>query len=119
MRFGTDVEIRYHKEINAVGETLLIEPMLMIPFVENAFKHGIGYQTNSVISINLSVTNNELLFETLNQFDEKSDSSKDPHSGIGLANVRSRLDLLYKDKYKLEIQSTGNQFHIILILQLI
>ncbi|MDR6782811.1 two-component system LytT family sensor kinase [Pedobacter africanus] len=119
MRFGTDVEIRYHTAVNTISEAQLIEPMLIIPFVENAFKHGIGYQTNPVISINLSVTNNELFFEAINQFDEQSNSSKDGHSGIGLANVKSRLDLLYKNKYNLKIQQTGNQFHITLTLQLI
>lgn len=119
LRFGADVEISYRADTGIETEKHTIEPMLLIPFVENAFKHGIGYQENPVISINLSVVNNELIFEVMNQVDHKSGSSKDENSGIGLANVKSRLDLLYRGRHNLKIDSNNGQFHITLTLQLI
>lgn len=119
LRFGADVEISYHVTADVEKEQYTIEPMLLIPFVENAFKHGIGYLKVPVISISLSLTKHTLHFEVINQVEDKPGSSKDENSGIGLANVRSRLDLLYKDKHNLKISSDHNQFHITLTLQLL
>lgn len=118
LRFGNDVEIKYEVDPNIKNGDYKIEPMLLIPFVENAFKHGVGYQDHPTISISISVKNDVLKFEVENHIDNETDSSKDENSGIGLANVKSRLDLLYKDKHNLKIKTENNLFHITLTLML-
>ncbi len=87
-----------------------IEPMLLIPFVENAFKHG-GQLQQPEIHISLSVENNELYFTVKNKF-EDNQNIKDKTSGIGLANVRRRLELLYPGKHILNIGNQHGHFTI-------
>lgn len=116
LRFGNDVAINSHIDADAAHYT--IEPMLLIPFVENAFKHGTGYTQQPEINIRLSVTNDILTFEVQNQFDNDPAASKDENSGIGLANVKSRLDLLYPGHHRLTIRNQPPVFHITLILKL-
>lgn len=99
LRFGLDVAVRYNAEIENRETT--IEPMLLIPFVENSFKHGIGMVHEPMIEIKFRSTQKQLDFTVKNKFNKNEDHSKDPSSGIGLSNVRRRLDLLYKDKYSL------------------
>lgn len=118
LRFGNDVEIRYEVDSDFENEGYTIEPMLLIPFVENAFKHGVGYQEHPKISISISVKNAGLIFQVENEIDDKPDASKDENSGIGLANVKSRLNLLYKGKHSLKIKTENNLFHITLTLML-
>ncbi|RQO74188.1 sensor histidine kinase [Pedobacter sp. KBW06] len=118
LRFGDDIAIQYHTDQNIENENHSIEPMLLIPFVENAFKHGTGSLENPVIRIEASIKNDQLVFEVENQADQKTGSSKDESSGIGLANVRSRLNLLYKDRHDLKIKTDKGMFHIVLTLLL-
>lgn len=86
-----------------------IEPMLLIPFVENAFKHGTGMLQNPEIHIQLSVKNNQLDFTVKNKFIE-NDTVKDKTSGIGLANVKRRLELLYGERHHLDINKRDGWF---------
>lgn len=87
-----------------------IDPMLLIPFVENAFKHGTGFIENPRIDIELKAQNDILYFKVSNKFDPASQQVKDKASGIGLANVRRRLDLLHRGKYSLDITRENNVF---------
>ena len=82
-----------------------IEPLLLIPFVENAFKHISHYknQTN-FIKLDLALTNNEFNFCIKNS-KEPVEKLTEKHSGIGLANVKRRLELLYPGKHKLKIEN--------------
>jgi sensor histidine kinase YesM len=118
LRFGNDVDIDCTIKLNEGDEHYTIEPMLLIPFVENAFKHGTGYIENPHIAIKLLVNHEALVFEVLNNFNAATDTSKDESSGIGLKNVKARLDMLYKDKYSLKINDGNNLFQIILSLKL-
>jgi LytS/YehU family sensor histidine kinase len=95
-----------------------IEPMLLIPFVENAFKHGTGLMEQAQIDISLSACNNTLFFSVKNNYDPASQEVKDYASGIGLANVQRRLELLYDHKHKLDISRNGHTFSISLQIQL-
>jgi sensor histidine kinase YesM len=119
LRFGTDVQIDSRIELSNEDGHYAIEPMLLIPFVENAFKHGVGYRGYPRIDIRLSVDRGWLTFEVQNNFEDEPGASKDDSSGIGLGNVRSRLNLLYKDRYTLTINDRNNLFHIVLTLKLI
>ncbi len=92
-----------------------IEPMLLIPFVENAFKHGTGMVENPVIDISLQAVKNELTFIVKNKYIEE-DRAKDKVSGIGLTNVKRRLQLLYGKNHDLKIDKSGEWFSVSLQL---
>lgn len=117
LRFGSDVQINSSLSIDDNAHPYTIEPMLLIPFIENAFKHGIDYIAQPEISIRLSVQNDTLFFEVINQYQPQV-SGKDDSSGIGLANVKARLNLLYKNSHQLIIHDKNDLFHITLTLKL-
>ncbi|MEO8824188.1 MAG: histidine kinase [Ginsengibacter sp.] len=95
-----------------------IDPMLLIPFVENAFKHGTGFIENPRISIELNAKDNVLYFLVSNTFDPASQQVKDKASGIGLANVGRRLELLHPGKYNLNITKDHSVFTVSLQINL-
>jgi two-component system LytT family sensor kinase len=97
----------------------LISPMLLIPFVENAYKHGISFRDPSHIMLSLEVKNDVLYFDIHNSkhIRQGTDPEKD-NSGIGLKNVRQRLELLYPEKHELVVRETVSQFFVHLTLQL-
>ena len=119
LRFGRDVKIVFNIELSHRETNYSIEPMLLIPFVENAFKHGTGYVDQPVIDINLTVRERGLVFQVKNKFDGETDTSNDESSGIGLSNVRSRLTLLYPGRHELVIHTDKNMFSINLTLKLV
>lgn len=96
-----------------------IEPMLLIPFVENAFKHGTGTLETAVIDISLSVNEEKRVmhFNVTNDIGPVDDS-KDSSSGIGIANVRRRLAILYPNRHELTISNTPDKFTVDLIIHL-
>jgi LytS/YehU family sensor histidine kinase len=91
--------------------------MLLLPFVENAFKHGIGLVQNPFIKIILRVRDAGLFFSVSNNY-SRDNFSKDKNSGIGLLNVRNRLKLLYPGKYALGIRDNGEIYNAELNLDL-
>ena len=93
-----------------------IAPMLLIPFVENAFKHGARNVAIPGIRINLSVESQQILFEVSNQVRKNGTGIKDQVGGIGLSNIRRRLNLLYPGKHQLEITTENDLYHVQLIL---
>ena len=95
-----------------------IEPMLLIPFVENAFKHGTGMIEDAQITIQLKVEKEKLWFSVQNRYDSTSKEIRDKTSGIGLTNVKRRLNLLYGDKQHLRIAKKDNWFNVSLQLNL-
>jgi two-component system LytT family sensor kinase len=107
LRFGDDVIIIFTAEGNL--ENFDLEPMLLIPFVENAFKHGMGTLENPMIKIKLTAVNKTLNFLVENDIAEIGES-KDDNSGIGLNNVKRRLDLLYKNHYDLAISNEDGKY---------
>lgn len=115
-RFGSKVAVNTKLELLDNG--LLIEPMLLIPFVENAFKHSTGLRQKGEISIKLTAYNKLLEFEVTNRYDPAIKAVKDKTSGIGLQNVRRRLDLLYKDQHSLLIENENNTFSVSLKIKL-
>jgi LytS/YehU family sensor histidine kinase len=95
-----------------------IEPMLLIPFVENAFKHGTGMIEHAQIDIDLKAVNNKLQFTVSNNYDPSSVEVKDKASGIGLTNVQRRLDLLYPNHHTLQITRENEKFIVSLQIDL-
>lgn len=117
LRFGHSVNIEISIADLPSFHQFKIEPMLLIPFVENAFKHGINID-DPFIQLNLELNDHKLEFDVKNKFNDETDKSKDPDSGIGLENVRTRLKLLYPKEHKLKIIRENHLFHVHLTLQL-
>jgi hypothetical protein len=95
-----------------------IVPMLLIPFVENAFKHGIDINQKSWISVILTCDQKGIWFNVRNSL-HKADTN-DPerkHSGIGLQNVKERLNIFYKGRHQLTCETTDKEFIIDLIIE--
>lgn len=119
LRFGDEISVI--DNIN-ISDYLLnqyyVQPMLLIPFVENAFKHGIDVD-DPLIEINLNIHEARLQFTVKNKFSYLTIKSSNESGGIGLDNVRSRLSLLYPQKYTLVISENDFLFtaELTLILQ--
>ena len=116
VRFEEDVEIIMKAEGNIGSQ--IIEPMLLIPFVENAFKHGVGMIDSPIIDVLVRCNGSELYYEVKNKIAPELPEDKDSSSGIGLKNVKRRLELLYADKHKLDIKKENDWFIVSLFLQL-
>ena len=115
-RFGKNVQVNV--DLQQVDVNHEIEPMLLIPFVENAFKHGTGLIENAQITIQLKTEKDKLFFNVQNKYDPSSIEIKDKTSGIGLTNVKRRLNLLYGEKQRLLVTQKDNLFSISLQLNL-
>jgi len=100
------------------GDNQLIEPMLLIPFIENAFKHGTGALEDPVIDISLKISEGLLDFRVKNKYDPNHEEIKDRTSGIGLPNVIRRLNLLYDQKHILTIKKENGWFTVSLQIKL-
>ncbi|MCY7349786.1 MAG: histidine kinase [Cytophagaceae bacterium] len=114
LRFGEDVRLDLQLPEHLPGG--FIEPMLLIPFVENAYKHGIGLITDPTIRVQLDVYSDQLTFRVENKISSTPTQAKDGASGIGLANVRRRLSLLYPDSHTLGIHQRDGLFCVDLVL---
>jgi two-component system LytT family sensor kinase len=117
LRFGSSVKVN----INTDGDVDLytIEPMLLIPFVENAFKHGTGMIDEPVINISIAIdADTRLLHFKVDNAISPNDQSKDGSSGIGISNVKRRLAILYPGKHELNIVKEDNKFSIDLTIYL-
>jgi two-component system LytT family sensor kinase len=115
-RFGKKVKVNV--SLDVPDTAMEIEPMLLIPFVENAFKHGTGLIEEAQIDIDLRAKNNVLQFIVRNKYNPASVEVKDKTSGIGLTNVKRRLNLLYGRNYSLLITEQSDWFVISLQLNL-
>ncbi|MDR1339971.1 MAG: histidine kinase [Prevotellaceae bacterium] len=89
---------------------LLIPPLMFIPFVENAVKHSAGSKISSCVHLKFSVKERELSFVCINSKPENPQQEK--QGGLGLANIRRRLDLLYQGNYELTIQDKKNTYRV-------
>lgn len=95
-----------------------IAPLLLAPFIENAFKHISNHADgkNSIV-INMDYMEEQFIFSVINDTDSIISTTINENKGIGLSNVKRRLDLLYENKYSLEIIPAENQFRITLKMQ--
>jgi hypothetical protein len=117
IRFGAHVDIRYKGEVG--DQTLLIEPMLLIPFVENAFKHGVVMIDNPEIHISLTNQNKTLFLAVRNRYNPSGAETKDASSGIGLENVERRLSLLYEGRHVLQMEKVDSWYIVNLTIELL
>lgn len=116
------MKLRYIDKVNVKvslpDEVPLVEipPLLYISFIENAFKHGVSYQHESLIYVAMQIEEGYLTFTCSNT---NNGQSEEQHCGVGLENIQKRLKLLYKNKYTLSINDSSDSFNILLIIPLI
>jgi LytS/YehU family sensor histidine kinase len=91
-------------------ELYTLEPLLLIPFVENAFKHGISYQVVTDIVIHLLVNDQQLVLNVTNNIFRMGSENIESGSGIGLKNVVRRLELLYPSSHTLTMDDDGHRY---------
>lgn len=116
MRFDGDVAIDF--QIEGCVRACIIEPMLLIPFVENAFKHGVSLVHDPIINVYFNIDHGKLIFNVENKIGELKDPSKEVSSGIGMKNVLRRLELLYPGKHHIDVTNTGEIFRVALEITL-
>lgn len=106
MRFNNSLDVSFKTE--NILENIKVAPMLLLPFIENSFKHG--HLKNGVLGINieLSCTQENLVFKIENTHSKTVVNI----NGIGLENIQKRLDLLYKGHYDLKITDSNNLFKV-------
>ncbi|HRW62992.1 MAG TPA: histidine kinase, partial [Bacteroidales bacterium] len=103
-----------------INDDITIAPLILFPFVENAFKHGFNHPTENFIKINLYTTNQKLNFTIENSISKITDDKylKQEGQGIGLNNIKERLAIIYKDKYSLDIRQDELCFKVELLIDL-
>ncbi|MGB1308422.1 MAG: sensor histidine kinase [Oceanihabitans sp.] len=106
MRFNNTLDISFTCE--NILETTKIAPMLLLPFIENSFKHGSIKNGVLKIDIQIETTKENMLFSIKNTHSASEKTNK----GIGLQNIKKRLDLLYKNKYDLKMEESKNHFSV-------
>lgn len=118
IRYGDLLDI--HLDISGEIDDKQIAPLLLLPFVENSFKHGVSKKiSNKWVGISLVAEDSSLTLRVENSKEKNTTGESAGYSeGIGLKNVRRRLDLLYPQKYQLEIFDKGKEFVVILKLEI-
>ena len=94
---------------------LMIPPMLLIPFIENAFKHAENKKAENAININLDIENEKFIFKCENSYNQNT-QMKQVHSGLGIELIKKRLALLYPGKHKLTITNNNELYKVALSL---
>ena len=117
LRYGSRLTVSVL--VNGEISNTFIAPLLLIPFVENAFKHGAAKQIDSAcVDLALTINNNTLLFRLENSRSEPSGNALKEIEGLGLINVRKRLALLYPNAHELTIRATDRLFIVELALNM-
>jgi sensor histidine kinase YesM len=114
IRLGSNNSVNF--EINGAATGLTIVPLLMIPFIENNFKYGISGNLETRMSIIIDLTEQVLRFRSKNTIVLRNQD--DNHKGIGISNVRRRLDLAYHDRHDLFISELSDEFVVQLEIKL-
>lgn len=115
IRLPKNVDIDYYVRGN-IGERK-IEPLLFLPFIENSFKHGIDYTNNCSIDIEITIEDQEITLLVINNTSSRKNIIS-KQSGVGLSNIKQRLELLYRNRYELKISENEKSFMVKLILYL-
>ena len=118
LRFSDDDRIKIEFSANGNFENVFIEQLILLPLVENAFKHGISLQNESEINIQLRIENKILNFHVQNTINPVKNKLTTNESGVGLENLENRLGLLYPEKHKLVKQENAKYFEVFLTLEL-
>ncbi len=111
MRLRYTDRVRINVNIPDTLPELMMPPLMLIIFVENAFKHGISYRIESFVEVTININNDRLLFNCRNSRPPQPDDEK-KDGGMGLVNVRKRLDLRFPENYKLDIKEGKDIYEV-------
>jgi two-component system, LytTR family, sensor kinase len=117
LRLSDSVKVDFGYPVE-VGNAI-VAPLVLITFIENAFKHGVSYNEKSYVRSELSVVGNQLKFSICNPLLHSAHATRLEASGIGLSNVQRRLNLLYPQRHELLLETTENEFSVHLTIQLL
>ena len=118
MRLSKDIPVTVNFNVNGNPAGLRIAPLILISFIENAFKYGVKLDKQSEIDISLNFLNGEMEFRTSNQVFKGVNSIGEKNSGIGLKNTKKRLGILYPGNHTLKIENNGKEFTVSLLMKL-
>ena len=111
-KLKTDTDLNIKFDSSNCNRELMIEPMLMIPFIENSFKHGnIDNAKKGWLQVEVKTLGPILVFKVRNSLPSIA-INKDVVGGIGVENVRKRLDMLYPGRYELNILTSDSEFSV-------
>ena len=113
IRYPEPMDIRF--DAPSPLPSVTVPPLLYATFVENAFKHGVSYQRPSFVHVSFGIEDHRLLFSCVNsRHPVAADAAKE--GGLGLRNVRQRLDLLFPDNYTLDITESPSTYSVSLTI---
>lgn len=116
--FEKPLNITFEKHVEA-PDSIHIAPMLLQPFLENAFKYsGVGWESDAYIFVSLSANSEYLKFNIENTICEKFRKQKEFSNGVGLQNVKHRLQLCYPDQFVLKVNEMDNVYKLNLLINL-
>lgn len=119
LRYSKNDPIKVTFKVSGAIDAGKIAPALLVPFVENAFKHGLDAGKDSFVNIALDVNGNHLVFSTTNSIHgQQRKNMPDQYSGVGLENVRKRPKLIYPHKHTLAVEEETGIFKVALKLEL-
>ncbi|PWA06844.1 sensor histidine kinase [Flavobacterium psychrotolerans] len=120
LRFDNRLEISF--STNGITENQTIEPFLILPFIENSFKYGLDdVNSKAWITISIAVTEEWLIIKIANSLPSnfiKNNTAENPYSGVGIANVKRRLELLYPDQHILTLKDDVDSFFVSLKIKM-
>ncbi|RRB00081.1 sensor histidine kinase [Larkinella rosea] len=118
IRYGDRLDVSLN--IYAPLDGILIAPLIILPFVENSFKHGVSRQLDCVwVRVDVLTNDNALIFKIENsKANDPAASVPRAHSGIGLQNVRKRLDIIYGARYSLQLFNEEDTYLVVLKIEL-
>ncbi len=115
LKFSPDDPLDLQLKVEGDLQKYQITPLILLPFVENGCKHGLTSTGVGYLKIVLEVKDQQLLFQVKNSRYETHEVIR-KHPGIGLENVKKRLNLLYPDSHTLQIEKGEDMFSILLII---
>jgi len=95
-------------------DDIIFPPLLFIPFIENAFKHGVSYRKKSFIRIEMTIDDHVITLHCTNSLVHNGEEKENKEPGIGLENVTKRLKLLFPDRHELRIAQSENEYEVFL-----
>ncbi|MFV8343505.1 sensor histidine kinase [Flavobacterium sp. XS2P39] len=117
-RLSPEIASQVQYEVKGNYQNFKIAPMILIPFIENVFKHGIMLSKKAEIVISIFLNSDTLILETKNSKNTNVNTASREHSGIGMKNVKERLQLLYPNQHQLAISNEKHFFKVRLEIQL-
>ena len=118
LRFSSEDAVSIRFQVQGENQAVRIAPMLLINFVENAFKHGVSLKQPSLININLTTTDDQITFTVENTIFRQNKNGNVEHAGFGLEHTKKLLQMQYPHRHQLQITEENNIFRVVLVLKL-